>query len=235
MANKLQCSAIAALSPAYAAWRQSDLGRITDALEQELILDLVGPPSGLKVLDVGCGDGILALELSRRGARVAGADASDRMIAAARARANQEGQDIPFQIAKAETLPFDTASFDVVVAITVLCVIEDAEAALQEMARVLKPGGRLIIGELGRYSSWAALRRVKGWFGSPVWRRARFRSAADLRRLATQAGLTNVEVHGAIFYPPAGIAARMLARVDRKIGRRTSTGAAFLALKATKP
>ncbi len=102
IATEPQHSAIAALPPAYAAWRQSDLGRITDALEQELILDLVGPASGLKVLDVGCGDGILALEVSRQGARVAGADSSERMIAAARARANQEGQDIPFQIARAE-------------------------------------------------------------------------------------------------------------------------------------
>src|SRR5690606_14582712 len=73
-----------ALPAAYSAWRQSTLGRITDALEQGLILDLIGPPDGKAVLDVGCGDGILALELSRRGANVVGVDASEDMIAAAR-------------------------------------------------------------------------------------------------------------------------------------------------------
>lgn len=94
------------------------------------------------------------------------------------------GASADFEIARAEDLPFGAESFDVVVAITVLCFIENPAKALREMTRILKPGGRLIVGELGRYSSWAALRRIKGWFGSPVWRHAHFHSASDLRRFA---------------------------------------------------
>lgn len=223
------------LPAAYAAWRESTLGQITDAVEQDLILELVGPPAGLRILDVGCGDGVLALELAGRGAQVTGVDASPRMIAIARKRARRDGRDVDFKIAKAEALPFASGTFDVVVAITVLCFIEDTAAALREMIRVLKPGGRLVIGELGRYSSWAAVRRIKGWRGSPVWSHARFRSPSEIRRLAIEAGLADVSITGAIFYPPVGAAARLLGPIDHRIGACTTLGAAFLALAATKP
>jgi len=224
-----------ALPAAYSAWRQRTLGRITDALEQDLILELIGPPDGKAILDVGCGDGLLALELARRGADVVGVDASEDMIAAARKRATDRGADVRFDIARAEALPFETASFDVVIAVTVLCFVEDATTAVDEMVRVLKPGGRLIVGELGRYNTWAALRRIKGGLGSPVWRAARFRSAAGLKQLAQEASLTDISVVGAIYYPPLGAAARLMAPIDPWLGRWTTAGAAFLVLVATNP
>lgn len=225
----------AALPAAYLAWRQSTLGRITDALEQDLILELIGPPDGKAILDVGCGDGLLALELSRRGANVVGIDTSEDMIAAARKRTRERGADVRFDVAGAEALPFEPASFDVVIAITVLCSVEDAAAAVDEMVHVLKPGGRLIVGELGRYSTWAALRRIKGWLGSPVWRAARFRSAAELKQLAQDASLIDISVIGAVYYPPLGAVARLMAPIDPWPGRWTTAGAAFLVLVATNP
>jgi ubiquinone biosynthesis O-methyltransferase len=223
------------LPAAYADWRASALGRATDALEQDLILELVGPPAGLRILDVGCGDGILVLDLAGRGAHATGVDASAAMVAAARARAHRHRRDVSFDMARAEALPFQSQTFDVVVAVTVLCFIEDAARVLGELTRVLKPGGRLIIGELGAWSSWAAVRRVKGWLGSPVWRHARFRTPSELRRLAIGAGLVDLSVRGAVFYPPMDLAARRLGPIDRRIGARTTAGAAFLALRATKP
>ncbi|MFP4537666.1 MAG: class I SAM-dependent methyltransferase [Dichotomicrobium sp.] len=222
------------LGDAYADWRASTLGRITDALEQGLVLDLIGPPDGRRILDVGCGDGVLATMLARRGAQVFGVDASPRMIAAARRRGRVEGAKARFAVARAERLPFASECFDSVVAVTVLCFIADPAAALAEMARVLKPGGRLILGELNSRSTWAAVRRIKGWLGSPVWRAAHFRSPGELRRLAIAAGLSDVAVRGAIFYPPKGAAARLLAPTDRLLGRVTTLGAAFLALSAEK-
>jgi len=226
---------LAALPAAYARWRASPLGRITDALELDLILERIGPPEGLRILDVGCGDGVLAVELSRRGADVAGVDASEAMVAAAKARAGAENLPVGFEQAQADALPFPDETFDVVTAVTVLCFIDDADRAMREMVRVLKPGGRLVLGELGRLSLWALLRRIKGWLGSATWRAARFRTPGELSALAERAGLSEIKVSGAIFYPPIGIAALLMGRLDRFIGSVTSFRAAFLLLVARKP
>ena len=99
--------AIPGLGPGlYAEWRAADIGVITDRLERRLILELAGNIAALRVLDVGCGDGQLALELRERGAIVTGIDASQEMIEAARARAARQGAEIVFEIAAAEHLPF---------------------------------------------------------------------------------------------------------------------------------
>ena len=120
-------------------------------------------------------------------------------------------------------------------AVTILCFVRDVAPVFQEIARVLRPGGRFIIGELGKWSTWAAARRVRAWFGSQLWRLAYFRTAGELRTYAEQAGLTVQSVRGAIFYPRLTLAARLLSRSDLAVGRHITMGAAFLALSATKP
>jgi ubiquinone biosynthesis O-methyltransferase len=220
---------------AYARWRASDIGAITERLESRLLLELVGDVAGRRVLDVGCGDGTFALELAKRGAVVTGIDASAAMIDVARTRAKQHNADLEFQVAVAEHLPFSAGQFDVVTAITILCFVEDAPPVFREIARVLRPGGRLVVGELGRWSTWAAARRIRAWLGSPLWRRGRFRTANELRGLAEQAGLRVGSVRGAIYYPRWGLAARLMSACDAMLGRLTTVGAGFVALSATKP
>jgi SAM-dependent methyltransferase len=223
-----------ALTESYVRWRSSRLGRITDALERQLLAGLLGKVAGKILLDVGCGDGAMALELAQQGATVTALDADPLMIAAARLRAATEANRVHLVGGNAESLPFDDATFDVVVAVTVLCFVQDTEHAMMEIARVLKPEGRLVVGELGRWSLWAAQRRIRGWMGHPVWRAVKFRTAADLRRLADAAGLRVVEIRGAVHYPPYGVAARLLAPVDLWLGQQTTFGAAFLAMSAAK-
>ena len=222
------------LTESYARWRSSRLGRITDALERQLLARLLGRVDGKKLLDVGCGDGAMAFDLARQGATVTALDADPSMIAASRRRAKNEATRAQLVEGDVENLPFDDATFDVVVAVTVLCFVQDAERAVKEIARVLKPGGRLVIGELGRWSLWTAQRRMRGWLGHPVWRAVKFRTAAELRSLAEAAGLRVVAIQGAVHYPPCGIAARLLAPVDLWLGQETIFGAAFLAMSAAK-
>ena len=79
MNNSEPASELPDLGPdVYARWRTSEIGTITERLEGQLILELVGDVSGCRVLDVGCGDGEFALELTKRGAVVTGIDASDQ-------------------------------------------------------------------------------------------------------------------------------------------------------------
>jgi SAM-dependent methyltransferase len=220
----------------YADWRKSSLGEITEALEQRGILRLAGPLQDRSVLDVGCGDGTLALVLARNGApRVCGCDLDPRMVGKARAGATSNGIRVDLAVARAQALPFPDNTFDVVTCITVLAFIPNAENALREMARVLRPGGRLVIGDLGKWNLWAVRRRIRGWFGSKIWRAARFRTAKELAALAEGAGLIVGSTEGAIFFPPWTALARVMAPLDPSLGKVTTFGAAFVAIQATKP
>lgn len=222
------------LPESYRRWRASRLGRAVDALELRLILEVAGDVSGLRVLDVGCGDGVLALQLAAAGARVFGLDADSRMIAEARRRQEAEGGDASFLLGTAEALPFADASFDLVTSIAMLCLAKEPSRAVREMARVLSPAGRVLIGELGRFSLWAAQRRVRGWLGSSRWKAATFWSAGALRALADGAGLEVIDLRGAIFFPPVGWLAAPMGGIDLAIGRHATFGAAFVTMAARR-
>ncbi len=225
----------ASMARAYAGWRASTLGRITDRLEDALLRDMLGDVAGCAVLDLGCGDGKLAVRLAALGARVVGLDADPAMLRAAASRAAAAGVGMDFAAGRARTLPFPDRRFDIVVAVTVLCFVPDAEAAFREIARVLRPGGAVVIGELGRWSLWALRRRIRGWLGNRLWRAARFRTVGELRRLAAGAGLEVRAIRGAVFYPPVAALACAMAPLDPWLGRITAIGAAFVALRAEKP
>ena len=157
-------------------------------------LDLAGELGGLRVLDVGRGDGTNAIAAAERGALVAGIDIAPEMIRAAEARAIERSLRIDFGVGSATALPFDDGSFDVVIAATLLRLASDPEAVVAECARVTAPGGRVVIGELGRWSMWAASRRLRGWLGSPTRRTARVPDrttvgeAGDRRRVGRRPG-----------------------------------------------
>jgi demethylmenaquinone methyltransferase/2-methoxy-6-polyprenyl-1,4-benzoquinol methylase len=103
-------------------------------------------PADCLALDVGTGTGGLALELHRQGAaRVVGADFSSEMLTAAGAKAGAAGHTgQSWTLADALALPFPEAVFDCVTNAFLLRNLEDLRASLAEMARVLKPGGRLV-------------------------------------------------------------------------------------------
>jgi SAM-dependent methyltransferase len=218
----------------YAGWRGSSLGDITEALEDRLLFAVIGDVAGRCVLDVGCGEGALAVALQRRGAAVTAVDPSASMLAAAQSRARAEASPIALAGAAGERLPFADAAFDVVIAKTVLCFVQDAQPMVSEMARVLRPGGRFVIGELNKWSSWAAQRRIRAWLGAPVGRRGRFRTAGELRALARDAGLVVETVQGAVYYPRLAAAARLMARYDACFAHYTTVGAAFIAMAAVR-
>lgn len=103
---------------------------------------------GSAALDVGCGAGEVCVELAARvGARgrVTGLDPSEAMIAAARRAAVRSGRTIELQVGSIYKMPFTDASFDAVRAERVFQHLENPEAALREMMRVVRPGGRVMV------------------------------------------------------------------------------------------
>lgn len=228
----------ATLGPwSYKRWRASSLGVLTEGIEIGLLWELIGDPSGLLLLDVGCGDGSFTRQAVARGARTVGLDADFAMLTAASGGV-PPGPAGPWWVrGLVQRLPVRDACCDLVVAMTILCFLGETETreAVAEMARVLKPGGRLVLGELSPWSLWAARRQVRGWLGSPLWRGARFHGPGQLRTLAAGAGLETRTLQGAVYYPPWWWAARLLAPRDRLFSRMTNLGAAFLVLAADKP
>jgi SAM-dependent methyltransferase len=106
----------------------------------------IGARPGERGLDVGCGPGLLAAELAREvGAqgRIVAMDRSADMLAAAGERL--KGQPVGFVLADAAALPFAEAGFDFVVVVQVYLYVPDIARALTEAARVLRPGGRLVV------------------------------------------------------------------------------------------
>src|SRR5664279_2999970 len=90
----------------------------------------IGRLDGLSVLDVGCGGGILAEELAKRGAHVTGIDLSDRALQTARDHAAASGLHIRYELGKAEALPVGDGQFDVVVCADCLEHVDDLEQVI---------------------------------------------------------------------------------------------------------
>jgi len=105
-------------------------------------------PGGLHVVDLGCGDGALALEIARFAKRVVGVDRDAAAVERARAAAAGTAPNASFRVADMEDLPFDDGTFDVAVLSQTLHLADAPESAVAAAVRVLVPGGRLIVLDL---------------------------------------------------------------------------------------
>ncbi|MHA6325662.1 bifunctional 2-polyprenyl-6-hydroxyphenol methylase/3-demethylubiquinol 3-O-methyltransferase UbiG [Roseivivax sp. CAU 1753] len=110
--------------------------------------------TGKRVLDLGCAGGFMAEALARRGALVTGIDPARQAIEAARTHAQSSGLDIRYDTGTAEDLPYETAAFDAVVCVDVLEHVADLQASLNQVARILAPGGLFFYDTINR--TWMA-------------------------------------------------------------------------------
>lgn len=135
------------------------------------LVEAVDPRRGQRILDVATGTGMVAAALARRGATVVGIDQSEAMLAVARAR---HGGTVRLVHGQAEQLPFEDGEFEAVTFTYLLRYVDDPAATLRELARVLRPGGRIGMVEFGVPSQPAlrALWRVHTRVGLPLVGRA---------------------------------------------------------------
>lgn len=117
-----------------------------DALRERFGADL----GHLRLLDVGCGGGVLAEEFARLGCQVTGIDISAESLDVARAHVRTEGLSIDYRLGSATELQFDGSSFEVVSCCDVLEHIPDWERVIAEVARVLVPGGLFLFDTINR-------------------------------------------------------------------------------------
>jgi len=148
------------------------------------VLDLLAPASGERILDLGCGDGVLTEKIAERGAQVVGVDSSDEMIAAAKKRG------LDARVMRAEELRFDR-EFDAVFSNAALHWMRDQDAVLAGVLRALEPGGRFVA-EAGGHGNIAAIRvafdAVLAAHGAPAVDENRYFTPAEYRELLERSG-----------------------------------------------
>jgi ubiquinone/menaquinone biosynthesis C-methylase UbiE len=128
-----------------AAWTSGDYAHIGVTLQivGEALTEAVDVRSGERVLDVAAGNGNASLAAARRFAKVTSTDYVEHLLEKGRERAAADRLAIDFQVADAENLPFDDASFDVVLSTYGVMFTPNQERAASELLRVVRPGGRI--------------------------------------------------------------------------------------------
>lgn len=111
---------------------------------------LIADWGGMTVLDVGCGGGFMAEVLARKGASVVGIDPSAPAVEAAREHARTQGLSIDYRLGAGESIPVDSGTVDCVVCVDVLEHVESVDRVLDEVRRVLKPGGMFLFDTINR-------------------------------------------------------------------------------------
>lgn len=124
--------------------------------------------SGERVLDTGCGEGVLAVMLAKRGALVTACDISEPNVERARAYAKEAGVEVTFLVADSEHLPFTDDSFDVVVSSHVLEHLPDFDKGLRELVRIGKE--RVVFAVPTAFSLLSFVQLGGGWFYLKGWR-----------------------------------------------------------------
>jgi 2-polyprenyl-6-hydroxyphenyl methylase/3-demethylubiquinone-9 3-methyltransferase len=164
------------------------------------------PFAGLRILDIGCGGGLLSEPMARLGATVVGADAAERNIPVAKLHAEQSGLTIDYRHTTAEALAAAGEVFDVVLAMEIVEHVADPQGFVTTCRNLLKPGGLMVMSTINRnaksfVAAIVGAEWVMRWLprGTHDW--SKFITPDELYGLIRQAGLEPVDRKGFVFNP----------------------------------
>ncbi|PTV94224.1 3-demethylubiquinone-9 3-methyltransferase [Rhodobacter aestuarii] len=164
------------------------------------------PFEGLRLLDIGCGGGLLAEPMARLGATVVGADAAPKNIPVAKLHAEQSGLEIDYRNCAAEDLAAAGERFDVVLAMEIIEHVADTQGFTNTCASLMNPGGLMLMSTLNRNPKSYVMaifgaERVMRWLpvGTHEW--SKFVTPDELYGLMRGAGLDPVDRKGMVFNP----------------------------------
>lgn len=177
----------------YDSWFETPTGRYVKQYESALLLDLLAPQPGELILDAGCGTGIFTLDVVDRGTKVVGMDLSVPM--AAKGVRRMGGMNFSAICGDMCALPFPDNCFDRAFSMTAIEFIPDAARAIDELARVVRQGGCIVVTTLNRLSPWAERRTEKARHGHSLFQNIIFRSPDDMRRLIPDGSVIKTAIH----------------------------------------
>jgi ubiquinone/menaquinone biosynthesis C-methylase UbiE len=202
---------------AYDRWFDTPWGRYAAQVETRAVLRALGNIEGKTTVDVGCGTGRLTATLRTAGADIIGVDPEPTMLNLARARIG------PLVAGDALAIPIRDNTVDVAVAVTVLCFVADPSAAMAELARIVRPGGCILIGELNPHSPWGLAHRHE--FTAPPWNAARFLTRQQLRSLGARYG--HSKLRSTLYVPGVFPLHQLIGPVLEQVGRVMRSWGAF--------
>lgn len=166
------------------------------------------PLEGLRVLDIGCGGGLLSEPLTRLGAAVTGIDAGEKNIAIARLHAEQSGLQIDYRAVTAEALVAEGKAFDIVLNMEVVEHVDNVPLYMKSCAELTAPGGLCFTASINRTPrAWAlaivGAEYVLGWLPRGTHDYRKFLTPEEIAALLKRNGLRVVEKVGVTFNPLA--------------------------------
>lgn len=184
------------------------LDYITAQIGAEYDRDLTAslPFEGLRILDIGCGGGLLSEPMARLGAEVVGADAAERNIPVARVHAETQGLNIDYRHTTAEALAASGEKFDVILNMEVVEHVADPQAYLSACFDLLKQGGLMICSTINRNPKSFAMaivgaEYVMRWLPKGTHEWSKFITPDELYDFLRQAGMEPVDKKGFVFNP----------------------------------
>ncbi len=177
----------------YDQWFQTAIGKLIKKYESQLVMGMLSPGRGEKILDAGCGTGVFTCDMLVAGVQIIGLELSLPMLL----EAGNKLQEFLFYMVRGDMkmLPFHDNAFDRAVSVTAIEFIEDAGSAIRELFRVTKPGGCIVVATLNALSPWATRRRQAGKKGHPIFKQAIFRSPGEIRNLSPVEGIIKTAIH----------------------------------------
>ncbi len=184
------------------------LGYITAQIAEEFDKDLSSqkPFEGLRILDIGCGGGLLCEPMARLGATIVGADAAERNINVAQLHAKQMGLAVDYRFTTAEALAQNGEEFDVVLNMEVIEHVADPQLFLNACSDLLRPGGLMIASTINRNPKSYAMaiigaEHIMRWLPKGTHEWDKFITPDELYELIRGAGLKPIDRKGFVFNP----------------------------------
>ncbi len=167
----------------YDRWYSTKMGAYVDEVETNCAFKLFPIKEGMQVLDVGCGTGNFSIKLAKMGCKVVGIDMSEEMLKIAQEKVRGRNLNIEFYKMDVLDLKFQDEYFDGIFSMAVFEFIQNPDRAMDEMFRVLRKNGHLLIGTINRDSRWGQMYLTEEFQKNSVFKYANFKTVEEMKNL----------------------------------------------------